>query len=59
MIEDEKYATDDMKPPTANDNGDGKVSARVDAVVLRIARLIGRQMGGAVLIAPASCYQRD
>ena len=30
--------------PAANDNGDGKKTARVDEAVLRIARLIGRQM---------------
>lgn len=30
--------------PAANDNGDGKKTARIDEAVLRIARLIGRQM---------------
>jgi hypothetical protein len=30
--------------PAANDNGDGMKAARIDEVVLRIARLIGRQM---------------
>jgi hypothetical protein len=30
--------------PAANDNGDGVKTARIDDAVLRIARLIGRQM---------------
>ncbi len=30
--------------PAANDNGDGMKTARIDEAVLRIARLIGRQM---------------
>ena len=30
--------------PAANDNGDGVKAARIDDAVLRIARLIGRQM---------------
>jgi hypothetical protein len=44
MIEDEDHATDDLQPPAANDNGDAEVLPRIDAAVLRIARLIGRQM---------------
>ena len=31
-------------PPAANDNGNGDARARIDAAVLTIARLIGRQM---------------
>lgn len=43
MIEDEDRAADDTSPPAANDgNGDARV--RIDAAVLTIARLIGRQM---------------
>jgi hypothetical protein len=30
--------------PAANDNGDGVKTVRIDEAVLRIARLIGRQM---------------
>jgi hypothetical protein len=44
MIEDEEYATDDLEPAVANDNGGGRPRPRIDAAVLRIARLIGRQM---------------
>jgi hypothetical protein len=44
MIEDEECATNNMEPAAANDNGDGGISPRIDAAVLRIARLIGRQM---------------
>ena len=44
MIEDEDCATDDGQPPAANDNGNGEARLRIDAAVLRIARLIGRQM---------------
>ena len=44
MIEDEECATDDMEPAAANDNGGGGAQPRIDAAVLRIARLIGRQM---------------
>lgn len=50
MIEDEDYATgpragpEDAQPPAANDNGNAEVLPRIDAAVLRIARLIGRQM---------------
>ena len=48
MIEDEDRAAgpgarpEDGPPPAANDNGDSQV--RIDAAVLTIARLIGRQM---------------
>jgi hypothetical protein len=44
MIEDEDRATDDLQPPAANDNGNAEVLPRIDATVLRIACLIGRQM---------------
>ena len=44
MIEDEDRAADDAPPPAANDNGNGDTSVRIDAAVLTIARLIGRQM---------------
>jgi len=44
MIEDEDRAADDGQPPAANDNGNGEARPRIDAAVLRIARLIGRQM---------------
>ncbi len=44
MIEDEDRAADDTSPPAANDNGNGDISVRIDAAVLTIARLIGRQM---------------
>ena len=44
MIEDEDRAADDAQPPAANDNGNGEARPRIDAAVLRIARLIGRQM---------------
>ena len=44
MIEDEDRAADDTPPPEANDNGNGDVRVRIDAAVLTIARLIGRQM---------------
>jgi hypothetical protein len=43
MIEDEDRA-DDGQPPAANENGNAEGRPRIDAVVLRIARLIGRQM---------------
>ena len=42
MIQDEDSAEGVM--PAANDNGDGMRAARIDKAVLRIARLIGRQM---------------
>ena len=44
MIEDEDRAADDAPPPAANDNGNGNARVRIDAAVLMIARLIGRQM---------------
>jgi hypothetical protein len=44
MIEDEDRAADDAQPPAANDNGNGEARPRIDAALLRIARLIGRQM---------------
>ncbi len=44
MIEDEDRAADDIPPPAANDNGNGDTLVRIDAAVLTIARLIGRQM---------------
>jgi hypothetical protein len=44
MVEDEDRAADDIKPPAANDNGNGGPRPRIDAAVLRIARLIGRQI---------------
>jgi hypothetical protein len=44
MIEDEGCPTDDVLPQPANDNGHGGASPRIDVAVLRIARLIGRQM---------------
>jgi hypothetical protein len=44
MIEDEDRITDDLLPPAANDNGNAAALRRINAAVLRIARLIGRQM---------------
>jgi len=44
MMEDEDRAADDGQPPAANDNGNGEARLRIDAAVVRIARLIGRQM---------------
>jgi hypothetical protein len=44
MIEDEDRAADDIPPPAANDNGNGDAQVRIEAAVLTIARLIGRQM---------------
>ncbi len=44
MIEDEDRAADDTSPPAANDNGNGDARVRINAAVLTIARLIGRQM---------------
>lgn len=44
MIEDEDRVTDDLLPPAANDNGNAEALLRINAAVLRIARLIGRQM---------------
>lgn len=42
MIQDQDCA--DGLMPAANDNGDGVRAARIDEAVLRIARLIGRQI---------------
>ena len=44
MIDDEDRAADDGQRPAANDNGNGEGRPRIDAAVLRIAQLIGRQM---------------
>ena len=46
MIEDDDRPADDARPPAANGNGNanGETRPRIDAAVLRIARLIGRQM---------------
>ena len=45
MIEDEDRSADEPQAaPAANDNGNGDARPRIDAAVLRIARLIGRQM---------------
>jgi hypothetical protein len=44
MIENEDRAADDGQLPAANDNGNAEAWPRIDAAVLRIARLIGRQM---------------
>lgn len=44
MIEDEDRDTGNFTQPAANDNGDGETWIRIDAAILRIARLIGRQM---------------
>ena len=43
MMQDER-AAGDQQPPAANDNGDADARVRIDAAVLTIARLIGRQM---------------
>ncbi len=42
MIQDEDWANG--VTPAANDNGDGEKAVRIEEAVLRIARLIGRQM---------------
>ena len=42
MIQDQNCAGGVM--PAANDNCDGEKAVRIDEAVLRIARLIGRQM---------------
>lgn len=42
MIEDEDRAAGDGQPPAANGNGEAR--PRIDAMVLRIARLLGRQI---------------
>ena len=44
MIEDQDRAADDVEPLAANDNGNSEARPRIEAAVLRIARLIGRQM---------------
>jgi hypothetical protein len=44
MIEDKYCAADDEQPPAANNNSHGDARLRIDAAVLTIARLIGRQM---------------
>jgi hypothetical protein len=44
LIEDEDRAADDVQSPAANDNGNREAQPRFDAAILRIARLIGRQM---------------
>ena len=44
MIEDDDRPADDGQPPAANDNGNAEARPRINAAVLRIARLIGRQM---------------
>jgi hypothetical protein len=44
MIEDEDRATNDVQPSAANDNGNGEARPLIDAAILRIARLIGRQV---------------
>lgn len=44
MIEDEDRATDELPPPAANDDGSAEALFRIDAAMLRIAGLIGRQM---------------
>jgi hypothetical protein len=44
MIEDEDRAADDTPPPAANDNGNEDAQVRIDAAVLTITRMIGRQM---------------
>jgi hypothetical protein len=50
MIEDEKRPAgpqarpQDEQSPAANDNESGAARIRIDAAVLRVARLLGRQM---------------
>lgn len=44
MTEDEDRAADDLQPPAANNNGNAEARRRIDAAVLTIARLIGRQI---------------
>jgi hypothetical protein len=44
MIEDEDRDTGDFTQPAANDNGDGEPWSWIDAAILQIASLIGRQM---------------
>ena len=43
MIEDEECVSAKVQPP-ANDNGNAESWTRIDAAMLAIARLIGRQM---------------
>ena len=44
MIEDEDRDPDAVQPPAPNDNSTGEARPRIDAAILRIARLIGRQI---------------
>lgn len=44
MIEDEDRAAENGPSPAANDDGNGDTWVRIDAAVLTIARLLGRQM---------------
>jgi hypothetical protein len=44
MIEEEDRAAGNRQPPAENDNSNGEARHRIDMTVLRIARLIGRQM---------------
>jgi len=44
MIEDDDRPADDGPPPAANDNGNVEGRARIEAAILRVARMIGRQM---------------
>jgi hypothetical protein len=44
MIEDDDRAAGDFEPAAANDNGNGDRWTWIDAAILRIARLIGRQI---------------
>jgi hypothetical protein len=44
MIEDTDHPDDTRERPAANDNGNARTPPDIDVAVLRIARLIGRQM---------------
>jgi hypothetical protein len=44
MTEDADRPDDAGERTAANDNGNGRTRAKIDAAALRIARLIGRQM---------------
>jgi hypothetical protein len=44
MIEDADHPDDAPQRPAANDNGNANRHTHIDAAVLRIARLIGRQI---------------
>ena len=44
MIEDEERRAFDEQPRAANDNGHGELRPRIDAALIRIAQLIGRQI---------------